>query len=222
MLKKALMIGLAVGIGFAALHAVTAEAGWSYLRPPGMWWYYGSVNGCGTITQVRNPEKFPALLRCDIDLTRIETLCKNPNNHDVRPGEAATRVVVSNPIDPEDLLNDKGQKKKGTAELCVGVNELALDPGVLCVNRNWNPIAALTTDFLATCTTERCIGEGDDPCELTAEPEDSLVCECRLPSGSVEYPPDPGTPYTCTELEVEHTPDGPIYTPTERECKLPE
>ena len=129
MLKKALMIGLAVGIGLAALHAVTAEAGWSYLRPPGMWWWYGSIHGCGTVTQIRNPEQWPARLTCEVEVTRVETLCRNPAGHDV-PGEAATQVVffAEDDIDGADLLSDKSKKKKNTADLCVTVNDDNCDP----------------------------------------------------------------------------------------------
>jgi len=230
MLKRAPMIGFAVGVALATLHAETAEAGWTYVRPPGMWWYYGSVDGCALIGQVRNPEQHPALLRCDIQLSRIETLCYNPNNNDVRPGEAATKVVVFNTIDPEDLLDQKGQKNKGKANLCVEVDELSLPAEILCVNRNWIPQAALTTEFLAACTTEQCTGV-DDPTTLdvneacnTTVPQDTQRCACRLPDGfSAEFPPvqcaDPRNPdpsctaYICDELDANGQPTG-------QSCKL--
>lgn len=215
MSKKVLMTCLAVAIGVIGLHG-TAEAGnWSFLQPPGMWWYYGSVDGCAAIGSVPNPDKKPAILKCEIDLKRIETLCENPQNKDVRPGEAATKVVVFNTIDPEDLLDSKGQKYRGQAELCVGFDEVtSLPADILCVNRNWHPIGALTTEFTATCKTEQCTGEDDlstpnvnEACNITV-PKDTQRCECSLPYGSVESPPSPRTPYSCIEVDAYGIPTG--------------
>jgi len=198
MSKRVLMAGLAIGVGLATLQTGTAEAQWQFALPPGMWWYYGSVDGCATITKVPNPETHPAILRCNVALTRIETLCENPQNKSVSPGEAATQVMLFDTIDPSDLL----EKEKGKANICVGVNEVEdLGAEVLCVNGNWNPVAALTTEFRATCTTEKCTGEDDpntpedDTCEQTVV-KDTQVCACTLPAQySLEnYPenlPDP-------------------------------
>jgi len=207
MLKKVLMIGLAVGIGLAALHAVTAEAGWSYLRPPGMWWYYGSIDGCATITQVRNPDQHPAQLRCEVKVTEVESLCENPANHNVLPGEAATQVVfiAENEFDQSDLNSKDQKKKKNRADLCVTIDDddCSIDPVTgepnsplcdpeFCVNPNWHPIDVLTTAFLATCTTEQCTGDDpEDPCAETTV-RDTQVCECSLPAGyGVDDKPEP-------------------------------
>jgi hypothetical protein len=201
MLKKALMIGLAVSVGLVALHAVTAEAGWSYLRPPGMWWWYGSINGCGTITQIRNPETHPARLSCEVRVTAIETLCDNPAGNEV-PGEAATQVSFFTETDFGDgLLNDKDQKKKkNRADVCVAVDEddcsvvdedgEPLSPlcrDEYCVNPNWHIIDVLTTEFTATCTTQTCstrtVDEAGNCIDGDWLGQDTQVCECSLPSG---------------------------------------
>jgi hypothetical protein len=240
MLKRVLKTGLAVSIGLATLHGITAEAGgWTYVRPPGMWWYYGSLDGCATISKVPNPDTHPALLRCNIALTRIETLCVNPNYNDVRPGEAATQSVVWSKIKPGDLLNDKGQKNKGKANLCVSLNEVEdIDPAILCVNGNWHPIedeyddngdltavGALTTEFLAACTTEAC---SDDTCTGPTTVKDTELCKCTLPSQySAENPPqhrcadplhpdDSCTAYQCYEVDA----NGDATTTPPTPCEL--
>lgn len=197
MLKKAVVMSLAVGIGLAALHGGTADAGWTYVRPPGTWWWYGSIHGCGTVTQIRNPEQFPAKLSCEIAVTRVETLCKNPAGQEV-PGEAATQVIffVDDNIESSDLLNDKSRKLKSSADLCVAVEDdkcpgsPLCDPAY-CVNPNWEPIDVLTTAFRATCSTQTCStrtvvngecvdAEGNEAAWVQ---QDTQVCECTLPAG---------------------------------------
>jgi hypothetical protein len=170
MLKKALLIGLGVGVGLAALHAITAEAGtWSYLRPPGMWWYYGSVDGCATIGRVPNPEKKPALMNCTIEIAPGDSFCVNPDGHNVLPGEAGRKISVSEPIEPEDL----SEKYKGVANVCVSI-------APECELRNWNLVV---TEFEATCSTYPCL---DAECTSFEEEDaaDTQVCHCRLPLGA--------------------------------------
>jgi hypothetical protein len=207
MSKRAVLMVLAVGIGLATLQGATAEAGWTYVRPPGTWWYYGSIDGCALVSQVRNPEQFPAQFSCEVEVTEVQTLCENPENHKVSPGEAATQVVFvgTNQIDDDDLLNSKDQKNKGKASLCVSIedNDCSIDPVTgeprsplcdpqYCVNPNWHPLDVLTTAFRAKCTTEQCTGDDpDNPCDETVL-WDTQVCECRLPAGySVESKPSP-------------------------------
>jgi hypothetical protein len=205
MLKRVLMIGIAMGVGIAVLNIGTAQAQWQYLRPPGMWWWYGSLKGCGTITKVRNPDQHPARMTCRVEVTAIEILCDNPAGNQVW-GEAATQVVLGgkNDIDDDDLLESKKGKKKNRADLCVTIEDgdCIYDPDTgeynsplcdpeFCVNPLWNPVDVLTTKFTATCDTEQCTGE-DDP----ATPEyneacddgnfvvrDTQVCNCTLPPG---------------------------------------
>jgi len=218
MSKRVALIGLVAGVGLATLGTGTAEAQWSFLQPPGMWWYWGSVDGCASITKVPNPTTNPALLRCDIQLTRIETLCYNPNNHDVTPGVAGARVLVSSAIKPSDITD----KKKGKADVCVGVDELSLGAETLCVNRNWIPKLALTQEFVATCTTEKCTGTDPlNPCATTVV-KDTKRCACTLPSGySFDNMPTPCSdpkgigcvPYDCVELDI-------FGNPTANSCQL--
>jgi hypothetical protein len=229
MSKRVLMAGLAIGVGLATLQTGTAEAQWQFALPPGMWWYYGSIDGCATITQVRNPEQHPAQLRCEVKVTKVQTLCENPHNHDVNPGESATKVVfvATNQIDGNELLNSKEQKVKNTAGLCVEIddNDCSIDPetgepssplcnDAFCVNPNWHILDVLTTEFVATCTTEQCTGDDpDNPCAQTV-PRDTESCACTLPAGySVENPPVPCpdplhpipscTAYICQELDAD-------------------
>jgi hypothetical protein len=226
MLKRALKIGLALAIGLATQPMGTTQAGnnWTFIQPPGMWWNFGTVDGCASIARVPNPATKPALLRCDITLTQIETLCENPNGLIVK-GEASTKVIASNAIDPSDLL----QKDKGKANVCVQVDELALGGEELCVNGNWTAVGALTTEFSATCTTEACTGV-DNPntpqneaCNTTVV-ANTQVCACTLPPGfSVENPPDacadPLNPENCTAYICNEL-DPKTLQPTGNQCSL--
>ncbi len=206
MLKRALMMGLAVGIGLTTLHSGTAEAGnWSYIRPPGMWWWFGSVNGCAKIGRVPNTDKKPALMQCTVEI--LDGVCLNPNGFNVLPGEAARKITVSEPIDEEDL----SEKKKGVANVC-----LSIDPR--CKLRNWT---LFVEEFEATCTTQQCLGTDDPETEDVNEacntidlenPADTQVCHCGLPQGvDVDNaipcvdPFDPEevcTRYECTDVET--------------------
>ncbi len=228
MLKRVLMAGLAAGVGLATLQTGTAEAQWQFALPPGMWWYYGSIDGCATVTQVRNPVQHPAQLRCEVTVTRVQTLCENPNHHLVS-GEAATKVVFvgTNQIDGNELLNSREQKTKNTAGLCVEIDDsdcsIDQDTGLprsplcnpeFCVNPNWHPIDVLTTEFRATCTTEQCTGtDPNNPCAVTVL-RDTESCACTLPADfSVENKPTPCadplhptadcTAYICQELDAD-------------------
>jgi hypothetical protein len=235
MLKRVLMVGLAAGAALVTLHSGPARAatykcysnGWCYVTPPGTYYYYGSIDACATIQQVRNPDQFPAQLYCSIEVTKVESLCYNPNNHNVVPGEAATQVVFSagNGIGWDDLV-DKSQKTKNTAALCAKVTSADADcelyPGselcnpAYCVNKNWKIKKVLTSEFTATCQTQVCSGTIDSntgACTGNWATKDTQRCECTLPPPySIENPPphcaDPLRPtadcvaYECWELDA--------------------
>jgi hypothetical protein len=221
MLKRVLIIGLAVGVGIVALYVSTAEAGrWIFILPPGMWWNTGSLEGCANIGRVPNPLQNPAAMECEVTIPEggVEARCVNPQYHNVLPGEAANKYfLVSETIDPEDMSLSK--KEKGVANVCVSILDEYF--GVKCKLRNWHP-EVLVTEFESVCTTRRCLGT-DDPdtldvneaCISLGEPQDTQVCHCTLPGGyTLDDPPDPGTPYMCIEL------DGPGGDPTGDLCEL--
>jgi hypothetical protein len=230
MSKRVLTIGLAVAAALITLQGGIAQAacsgGWCYFRPPGTWYYYGSIESCATVVHVRNPERFGARLACTIEVTKVESLCYNPNSHNVVPGEAATQVIFSaaNGIGSGDLVS-KSQKNKNTAALCASVTsadadcelnpENALCDSKYCVNPNWNIKLVLTSEFRADCQTQACSGTVDDSGNCVGGDwvtKDSQSCECTLPPPySIENPPehcenplDPGpecTAYECWELD---------------------
>jgi hypothetical protein len=230
MSKRTLMIGLAVGAGLAVLSAGTTEAGnWSYIKPPGTWFYYGSIDGCSAIGSVPNPDTHPAVFSCEFQITEVDTLCQNPQNRDVNPGKAATNVsfTAKHQLQQSDLLT----KSRGKANACVKVDETAdgsplLDDD-LCTNPNWHLIGVLTTQFETICRTEQCTGT-DNPntpnvneaCDTTVV-KDTQRCQCTLPAGySIDnLPPpcaDPLHPdpscvaYQCIEVNAGGVPTGQL------------
>jgi hypothetical protein len=199
MLKRVLIIGLVLGVGITALYVGAAQAGnnWIFILPPGMWWNTGSLEGCANIGRVPSLLQHPALLQCNVTILDYDARCVNPNHWNVMPGEAANKyIVVSEPIDPDDMSLSK--KEKGVANVCVSIGDEYL--GVQCKLRNWYP-EVLITEFEAVCETRQCLGTGDDPCEVLGSAEDTQVCSCYLDGYTLDNPPDPGTPYTCLELD---------------------
>jgi hypothetical protein len=195
MLKRVLLISLAVAVALT-MNVAPAQAGnWSFLLPPGMWWWYGSANGCAKIGSVPNPKNRPAVLQCDVEFT--ESYCVNPNGKLVLPGEASRKISVTEPIDTKDL--DK--KEKGVANVCVSI-----DPG--CELRNWTWVA---TEFEATCTTNACL---DAECTQVEEASDTQRCLCSLPVPVSEAVPCKGpndtecTQYECLEIDIFGNPTG--------------
>jgi len=223
------MMGLILSAGLVALGGATGEAGnWTYLRPPGTWFYYGSIDGCAAIGSVPNPDQHPAQLSCDFTVTQIDTLCVNPQNHDVRPGQAATKVTFTgrHQLQQSDLLT----KTRGKANACVKVDDTAAGSPLLndsfCVNPNWHLIGALTTQFKATCRTEQCTGTdnpatpANEACNTTVV-KDTQRCQCSLPAGYTidNLPPpcaDPLHPdpscvaYQCIEVNASGAPTGQL------------
>jgi hypothetical protein len=220
MCKRTLMMGLAVVAGLALSGGIGEAGTWSYIKPPGTWFYYGSIDGCSAIGSVPNPDTHPAQFSCEFEVTEVQTLCQNPQNQDVNPGKAATNVTffAKHQLQQSDIL----AKSRGKANACVKVDEMAdgsplLDDD-LCVNPNWHLIGALTTQFKATCRTEQCTGPTDNPCSTTVV-KDTQICQCTLPAGySIENPPTPCadplhpdascTAYQCIEVNAAGVPTG--------------
>jgi hypothetical protein len=224
MSKRTLMI---VGAGLLALTGGNGEAGnWAYIKPPGTWFYYGSIDGCALIGSVPNPDQHPAQFSCEITVTEIDTLCVNPQSQDVTPGVAGTKVTFTgkHQLQLSDLLT----KTRGKANACIKVDDMAAGSPLLddsfCVNPNWHLVGALTTQFEATCRTEQCTGT-DDPatpaneaCNTTVV-KDTQRCQCSLPAGYTvtNLPPpcaDPLHPdptcvaYQCIEVNAAGVPTG--------------
>jgi len=219
MLKRALMMGLAVGVGLATLQSGTADAGWTYVRPPGTWWYYGSIDGCSLIDQVRSVSRFPARLACDVTVTKVESLCDNPAGNEV-PGEASTQVIFSatNPIGENDLADKSDKQNKGMAGLCVSITSADAECGPgstselckneYCVNPNWHIQRVMSTEFETDCKSQTCasrivdgsgtcctsagVNDATGECYMPADwsTEDTQRCSCALPSQyGIENPP---------------------------------
>lgn len=227
MSKRVLMTGLVLSAGLVALGGSTGEAGnWSYVRPPGTWFYYGSIDGCSLIGSVPNPDTHPALFSCEIQISEVDTLCQNPAGN-VVPGKASTKgvtFIAKHQLQQSDLL----AKSRGKANACIKVDDTAAGSPLLdddlCVNPNWHLIGALTTQFLAVCTTQQCTGT-DNPatpeneaCNTTVI-KDTQRCQCTLPAGfSVDNPPTPCadplhpdpscTAYQCVEVNANGVPTG--------------
>jgi hypothetical protein len=215
------MTGVALGASLAALCSSTSEAGtWQYVRPPGTWFFFGSIDACSAISGVPNPDTHPAQFSCDLEVTLVDTLCYNPQNHDVAPGRAATKVTFTgkHQLTQADMLT----KKKGRANPCLKVDETAdgspLNDNGLCVNRNWILQEVLTRQFNATCRTEQCTGTLDNPCATTVV-KDTQRCQCTLPA---EFDinnqpnhcdllhPETCTAYQCVEVNASGVPTGQL------------
>lgn len=225
MLKRVMMMGLAASVGLATMNAVIAEAGgWTYLRPPGMWWYYGSVGGCAKIGRVPNPLKHPAAVQCDVTIVSSHAQCVNPQYHNVLPGEAANKYFeLRETIDPEDMSLAK--KEKGVANVCLEIDDE--NYGVQCKLRNWHP-EVLVTEFVASCTTQECLDA--DCLNLSGEVKDTQSCSCELPDGvdfdNVKACNDPFdsnedcTRYQCKEVEYNAATE--VWEETGNQCQLTE
>jgi hypothetical protein len=242
MLKRALMIGFAVGAALAILHATTAEAGagWIYARPPGTWVWGGSVNLCNITEKIRNPENFPMQMRCVAESISLEYRCDNPGANTVF-GEVATGVVLVelNKFDEGDLLlNDKEQKVKNAATLCVAFDDTCPDsplcsddycrnvPGQGASLNGWENTAVQVVEARLNCQNEQCTGE-DDPDTLEDETCDSFVvtdtqeCQCFLPNGwGVDNKPecDNDLGIGCVQFECYRVVDGMV---TNELCGVP-
>jgi hypothetical protein len=221
------MMGVVLGAGLAALCSSTGEAGnWQYVRPPGTWFFFGSIDGCSAIGSVPNPDNHPAQFSCEFTVTQVDTLCENPANHDVRPGKAATKVSFTGKHALEQA--DLDEKNKGKANACVKVEDTALGSPLrndkLCVNRNWHLIGVLTKQFSTVCTTQQCTGTdnpatpANEACNTTVI-KDTQRCQCSLPAGysldNMPLPcadplhPDPScTAYQCIEVNASGVPTG--------------
>jgi hypothetical protein len=170
MLKRVVMMGLVAGLSLPVLQGGTAEAGtWSYIKPPGTWYYYGTIDACALIGKVPNPDNHLARNFCGVSVTKVESLCINPAGNTVT-GEAATQLVYYNatPITSGDLL---GGKYKGDAAVCGTAGsadaDCTTDPGdgsenrlcnsaLYCVNPNWQIQYVMTTEFDVACQTQAC------------------------------------------------------------------
>jgi hypothetical protein len=127
---------------------------------------------------VKNPDTNASRVDCIVESAEVATLCSNPQNHDVNPGESATQVTG---IGTTQLTSNTFDKKKGLATALVVIpldNDLGLtsaDPGV-CVNPNWNLEKAVIRSAVVTFKAYTC---GPDQ---TCQTPDDLVSDDVLAS----------------------------------------
>lgn len=201
-LTRAVMIGL-LGISFGAALGPEAEAHLAgTFKIGGTWVHISSFSCINDIGGVPNPDTRPSLFQCTATATKVLLLCQNPQGHDVRPGEAATKttVVVQDRIIDSDITN----KKKGLAHKEIEfVDAPFLDPE-FCVNPNWIPIDVLVTELTGTMEVFECTSQGIDPC-TTKVLTYTETKECMLPPEfDFDNPPVPGTPYDCVLIFRQH------------------
>ncbi len=199
---RAVTIGV-LGISFSVALGPEAEAHLAGMKLIGGTWVHISSFSCiNDIGGVPNPDTRPSQFQCTATATKVLILCKNPNGHDVRPGEAATKttVVVQNRITADNITN----KKKGLAHVeNVFEDGPFLNPE-FCVNPNWIPFGVLVTELTGTMEVFECTGQDFDPC-LTKVLTYTETKECMLPTQfDFDNPPPENTPYVCVLIFRQH------------------
>jgi len=212
MFRRVLMIGIAIGVGFATIQRGRAEAvtcktdqTGKYCFLGGTWVKVAPIEACYEVARVPNPDQHPAELRCSVQFT-VDSLCLNPQNQDVQPGQAATLGgELDAPIESADF-----DKKTGIATVCLPPVEddctaddpnspsILCDPAKICPNRNWEALCSLPTEILAVCTTNEC---KDETCSSSVV-RNTYVCSCTIEGSCADpnNPPVPGT-YNCEQLD---------------------
>ena len=201
-LTRAVMFGL-LGISFGAALGPEAEAHLAgTYKIGGTWVHISSFSCINDIGGVPNPDTRPSLFQCTATATKVLILCKNPQGHDVHPGEAATKttVVVQDRIEESDITN----KKKGLAH-----KEIVFEDGPFlnpesCVNPNWIPFDVLVTELTGQMDVFECTSQDFDPCSTKVLTYTELK-ECMLPPQyDFDNPPPPETPYDCVLIFRRH------------------
>lgn len=165
---------------------------------------YHSLSCEELLKGVKNPDTNPSASKCTVTGTLVETLCQNPANHDVRPGQAATQVTF---FGFEPLSSDDFDKTKGTGSVSVLVTDdplLGLTDDA-CVNPNWHLIKALVREADVrfdnyTCGRDDVCGSADDVLASIS------AFRCTLPAW-VDFdtvPPAEGIDFDCSVVSTTH------------------
>jgi hypothetical protein len=167
-----------VTVALIAVAAVDADAHYTYVSGKLV---YHSLTCEEVLKGVKNPDTNPSRVDCIVTSTLVETLCVNPNFHDVQPGESATQVTV---FGSELLSSENFDKKKGTATATVLI-PLADDLGLtneVCVNPNWHLIKAIIRSATVHLDAYAC--GPDQTCNTTDDVlASTTTLQCFLPAG---------------------------------------
>jgi hypothetical protein len=190
--ERVLMIGL-LGICLGLPLGTVSEAHYQgYIAGV----HVSSVSCILGLKAVPNPATHPAAVQCVVATALVELLCKNPAGHEVRPGQAATQVILvaQDQIDQGNITD----KKKGKAEVEVRVPDDPLLNPAFCVNPNWIPIEVLIRELTAQINVYECIGPAEDACSVLGTLASTVEADCTL-SAEFDFDnlPPPGTPYEC-------------------------
>ena len=201
-LARAAIVGLlGVGLGTALGPDAQAHLAGTY-KIGGTWVHISSFSCINDIGGVPNPDTKPSLFQCTATATKILVLCYNPNGHDVRPGEAATKttIVVQDLITNDDITD----KKKGLAHKELTFQDSDFVTSQVCVNPNWIPAQVIVIELTGQMDVFECTSGGIDPCATKVQTYIEQK-ECMLPPQyNFDNPPPSGTAYDCVLLLRQH------------------
>ena len=191
MLTKRMFFGAMIIIAITTL-GEQVEA--HYLRVSAGYTIWHSTKCDLVLKAVPNPDANPAQFECLVTVTLVDTLCQNPTNHNVNPGQAATQtsIVSTEQITPSDITD----KKKGIASVDAVIPDGPLLNNEFCVNPNWNIVDVLIREATVQYNVWQCV---DTSC-VSRVLHTSSEFECTLPAQfNFSNPPLLETPYQCTE-----------------------
>lgn len=165
---------------------------------------YHSLGCEWALKGVPNTLSKPAVTECRSVITLVDTLCENPQNRSVVPGQAATQTVLVG----QEPFTEGNLTGKGKATVSVSIADDAVlaalqdVPGV-CVNPNWHLVAALVREVTVDLSVYECTNEA---CSTnTGVLASTATLDCSLPEGfSILLPPPDGTEYECTTISSVH------------------
>lgn len=196
MLRKLMFIGVLV-LSMATMSVSPAEA--HYLRTSTGYVFWHSTKCDLTLKSVPDPDSNPAQFECFVTVTLVDSLCENPQNRNVAPGQAATQtsIVATEQFTPEDITD----KKKGLAHVEAVIPDDPLLKNEFCVNPNWH----ITDVLIREATVQYNVYQCSDTSCTTKVLHSSSESSCSLPAQfDFTNPPVPGDGYECTENFFAH------------------
>lgn len=211
---KRVGIAALVVVALIAVAAARADAGsWTIVNGKLV---YRSVDCEALLKGTGNPNpNDPSLLTCTLTDLTVDTVCENPTNHQITPGQAALQVArfVGSTTDNNFVLQGKG-KAVGTIPQLVPTCSGTPQPGDacllglgddVCVNPNWHLVNVLVRSATLQVDTQTCNDSNSDQvfgCQTDFSPADTQTYECTLTTqygfGKKQtFPPPSGTPYDC-------------------------
>ena len=139
MMKKVIFVATVL----SCLMAGTANAGWIYYN--GMLFYTGSIKIEVPLVGTGNVEDQE--LWIDATLHETQSVCVNPNNHDVwKPGVAGINTIsVDAPITPDAEIDENGR-----VIVSAEITNDQLEENSSCVNHKWNFVDGSTAATLVS------------------------------------------------------------------------